>query len=80
MAKESNIVHQYFRKKFEGATILLKVNPIVFKGTEITLLSGGNIELRELELDEAILEDLKIDGFEEGSALEFNLYFSGVAR
>jgi hypothetical protein len=80
MAKESNIVHQYFRKKFEGATILLKVNPIVFKGTEITLLSSGNIELRELELDEAIMEDLKIDGFEEGSALEFNLYFSGVAR
>ena len=80
MAKESNIVHQYFRKKFDGSTILLKVNPILFKGTELTLLSTGEIEMRELELDEEIFEDLKIDGFEEASALEFNLYFSGIAR
>jgi hypothetical protein len=80
MAKDSNIVHQYFRKKFDALTILVKVNPIGFKGIEITLLPSGNIETRELTFDEEILEDLKADGFEEASSLEFNLYHSGLAQ
>jgi hypothetical protein len=80
MAKDSNIVHQYFRKKFEDSTILVKVNPIVFKGTEITLLPDGEITYRDLTFDEDIIEDLKIDGFEEASALEFNLHYSGLTR
>ena len=77
MAKGSNIVHQYFRKEMEGLTILVRVNPIQFKGTEITIQPGGN-EMRELELDEDIFEDLKVDGFVESSALEFNLYLNGL--
>lgn len=80
MAKESNIVHRYFKKKFDEATILVKVNPILFKGVEITLLANGEYEMRALEFDEGILEDLKTDGFEEASALEFNLYYSGLAK
>ena len=80
MAKESNIVHRYFKKKFDEATILVKVNPILFKGVEITLLPTGEYETRALEFDEDILEDLKTDGFEEASALEFNLYYSGLAK
>jgi hypothetical protein len=80
MAKDSNIVHQYLRKKFEDSTILVKVNPIVFKGTEITLLPDGEITYRDLTFDEDIIEDLKIDGFEEASALEFNLHYSGLTR
>jgi hypothetical protein len=80
MAKESNIVHQYFKKKFEDVIILVKVNPIQFKGVEITLLSNGECEMRALEFDEAIMEDLAADGFEEASALEFNLYYSGLAK
>jgi hypothetical protein len=80
MAKDSNIVHQYFRKKFEDSTVLVKVNPIAFKGTEITLLSDGDIAIRDLVFDADILEDLKIDGFEEASALEFNLYYSGITK
>ena len=79
MAKESNIVHHYFRKKFDEATVLVKVNPILFKGIEITLLPDGKTETRELNFDEQILEDLRMDGFEEASALEFNLYYSGLA-
>jgi hypothetical protein len=78
MAKDSNIVHQYFKKEFGHATILVKVNPILFKGTELTILPEGKIHLRELEFDEGITEDLKVDGFETGSALEFNLYLSGL--
>ncbi len=79
MAKDGNIVHQYFKKQFEGITILVKVNPILFKGTELTLTPDGKSELRELQFDEGIFDDLKHDGFEEASPLEFNLYISGLA-
>ena len=79
MAKGSNIVHRYFKKKFEEATILVKVNPVFFKGLELTLLKNGEVEMRELNFDEAIWDDLKADGFEESSALEFNLYYTGLA-
>jgi hypothetical protein len=80
MPKESNIVHQYFRKQLQDVTILLRVNPIQLKGMEITLpADGGEPSVRELELDQEIFEDLKVDGFVDASPLEFNLYFSGLA-
>lgn len=79
MGKDSAIVHQYFKKEFEDITVLVKVNPIQFKGAEITRHKDGRIELRELEFDNEIMEDLKADGFIESSALEFNLYYSGLA-
>jgi hypothetical protein len=79
MAKSSNIVHQYFKKEFEGVTILVRVNPIHFTGIEITLLQDGNTEMRELEFDQDIFEDLKADDFRESSPLEFNLYYNGLA-
>ncbi len=75
----SNIVHQYFKKEIEGAKIIVRVNPIRLKGTELTISAAGQVERRELEFDEAIFEDLKVDGFEEASPLEFNLYLSGLA-
>lgn len=79
MAKDSNIVHQYFKKGFETYTILVRVNPIHFTGTEITIHKSGGPELREMNFDEEIFEDLKADGFTDASPLEFNLYFSGLA-
>ncbi|HTE32214.1 MAG TPA: hypothetical protein VK666_17660 [Chryseolinea sp.] len=78
MAKDSNIVHQYFRKAFPDFTILVKVNPIYFSGIELTILPDGNITARELEFDKSIHEDLSTDGFEEASAMEFNLYYAGL--
>jgi len=74
----SNIVHQYFKKDFEKAKIIVKVNPIHLKGTELTILEDGRVETRDLEFDEDILEDLKVDGFEIASPLEFNLYVAGL--
>jgi hypothetical protein len=74
----SNIVHQYFKKEAEGTKIIVKVDPIHFKGTELTVGKGGKIEIRDLEFDEAILEDLGEDGFVEVSPMEFNLYVSGL--
>ena len=78
MAKSNNIVHKYYRKEFEDMILLVRVNPILFKGTEITVLSNGQKELRELEFDENIEEDLKTDGFRISSPLEFNLHLSGL--
>lgn len=75
----SNIVHQYFKKEIEGAKIIVKVNLIHLKGTEITVTKKGEIESRDLEFDAGILDDLKEDGFEEAGPLEFNLYQSGLA-
>jgi hypothetical protein len=79
MAKGSNIVHQYFKKEFEDFTVMVRVNPIHFKGTEITIFKTGKSEVRELDFDEGIFEDLKADGFDVASPLEFNLYHAGLA-
>lgn len=79
MAKGSNIVHQYFKKQFEEATILVRVNPIHYTGTEITILPDGKVDVREMEFDQDIFDDLKADEFVEASPLEFNLYFNGLA-
>ena len=78
MAKDSNIVHQYFKKEFEDFKVLVKVNPILFKGSEITVFEDGRSEMRNLEFDQEIFDDLKADGFETASPLEFNLYLSGL--
>ena len=79
MATENNIVNQYFKKEQEGTKILVKVNPIHWKGTEITIFLDGISAQRELEFDPEIFEDLKEDGFEASSPLEFNLYLCGLA-
>lgn len=80
MPKESNIVHRYFRKKYEKATVLLRINPVWLAGLELTLVPGDEVQMRELEFDETVWDDLKAEGFEEANALEFNLYYSGLAR
>ena len=74
----SNIVHQYFKKELEGLKIIVKVNPIQLKGTEITVSSSGSVDARDLEFDETIFDDLKEDGFEKTNPLEFNLIISGL--
>ncbi len=79
MAKGGNVVHQYFKRDFVGYKILVKLNPIRLTGVELTRFDDGRVEKRELEFDEDILEDLKTDGFDETSAMEFNLYLSGLA-
>jgi hypothetical protein len=78
MPKDSNIVHQYFKKELGELTILVRLNPIQLKGMEITLSQNSQPEVRELEFDQDIFDDLKADGFTDASPLEFNLYFSGL--
>ena len=57
----------------------MRVNPILFTGTEINIPTNGEPEMRDLEFDADIFEDLKVDGFVEASPLEFNLYLNGLA-
>ncbi len=76
----SNIVHQYFKKDTAEGKILVKLNPIQLKGTELFIPITGPVESRDLTFDEHILEDLSADGFEETGPLEFSLYLTGLAR
>jgi hypothetical protein len=78
MPKTNNIVHQYYKKQLEGYRLLVRVNPIHYKGTEITVQENGAIEVRDLDFDEAIFDDLSADGFETCNPLEFNLYLNGL--
>lgn len=75
----SNIVHRYFKKEVEGMLILVQVNPVFLKGTELVIHPTGKVDSRELQFDEAIYDDLGVDGFLETSAMEFQLYASGLA-
>jgi hypothetical protein len=78
MAKDKNIVHQYFKKELEGGKILVKVNPIHLTGTELIIDDSGELQTRDMEFDGQIFDDLKHDGFTEVNALEFNIYLSGL--
>jgi hypothetical protein len=80
MGKDSNIVHQYFRKELGDVTLLIKLNPLQWKATEITVYKDQDPDMREVEVDAEIFEDLKTDGFTEASPLEFNLYLSGLIK
>ena len=77
MAKNNNIVHQYFKKELEGTKMIVRVNPIHWTGAELSITSEG-AEMRDLEFDSDIFEDLKADGFMEVNAIEFNLYLAGL--
>lgn len=80
MGKASNIVHQYFKKEMREFTLLVKLNPLQLKATEIVVQPGQEPAMREIDVDDQIFEDLKADGFVEASPLEFNLYLSGLAK
>ena len=75
-----NIVNEYFKKEFEGITILVKLNPVDFTGTELIINEKGEIEKNEMQYDEDIYEDLEIDEFKRSSPIEFNLYLSGLTN
>jgi len=79
MAKDSNIVHLYFRKESGDRLELMKVNPILFTGTEITVPATGQVQLHEFELDEDFETALVADGYKSAGPMEFNLYFSGLS-
>lgn len=78
MAKDSNIVHVYFRKDSEGTLNLVRVNPIQLTGAVITVSPGGETDVREFETDEDFEKGLITDGYLPSGPLEFNLYLHGL--
>ncbi|MGE0589180.1 MAG: hypothetical protein AB7O48_11450 [Cyclobacteriaceae bacterium] len=78
MSLKSNIVHRYFKKELSDGKILLKVDPVHLTGNELFVSTDGETSKRALAFDEQIWDDLEVDAFEEVSAMEFNLYSSGL--
>ena len=74
MGKKDAIVCKYFKRVFEDYQVLVAVNPIDFSGTELIVHPGEKVEKTDMQFDEDIYEDLKVDEFNESSALEFQLY------
>ncbi|TRX62062.1 hypothetical protein FNH22_01715 [Fulvivirga sp. M361] len=74
------MVHEYFKRNFNGFKVLVQVNPANFSGMELTINNNGTVEKRKMRFDEEIFEDLEEDGFEPASPLEFNLYLKGLAK
>jgi hypothetical protein len=73
-------IHQYFKKYFEAMTILVRIDPDSMAGLELIVLPDGQIKKTTRQFDETIYEELQVDEFEPGNALEFNLYLKGFAK
>lgn len=75
--QQKNIIHLYFKKEGEGSLTLVQINPETFQGLELTVQAGG-AKKRKLDFDENIYESLKVNGFKDSGALEFNLFLKGL--
>ncbi len=74
------VVHQYYKFHSEELVLIVQINPITLSGLEILMEPDGKIEKTSRQFEPDIYEDLAADGFEEASALEFNLYLKGLAN
>lgn len=69
-------IPQYFKRVFDDYQVLVKVDPKDFSGVELIVHPDGRVEKTEMAFDEDIFEDLEVDEFQPGGALEFNLYLA----
>jgi len=67
---------RYFKRVFDDYQVLVQVNTWDWTGTELIIHPDGKVEKTEMEFDDEILEDLEVDEFFAGNALEFNLYLA----
>jgi hypothetical protein len=74
--KNMKPIPQYFKRVFDDYQVLVKVNPTDFSGIELIVHPDGRVEKTEMAFDEEIFEDLEVDEFQPGGALEFNLYLA----
>lgn len=74
MGKKDAIVYNYYKRVFDDYQVLVAVNPIDFSGTELIIHPDGKVEKTDMQFDEDIDEDLKVDEFQQSSPLEFKLY------
>jgi len=74
----SNVVHEYYKRQFQGFKIIVQINPVDYTGIELTIPDTGQIKRRDLEFDKTIYDDLELDEFKASSPIEFNLYIKGL--
>ena len=74
-------IKQYFKKVLEDdVLILVSIDPGTFEGLELIVLPDKTVKKTERQFDETIYEDLEVDEFSAGNALEFNLYLKGFTK
>lgn len=66
-------INQYFKRIFTDYQVLVMVDSENFTGIELIVHPDGKVEKTELEFDEDIFEDLRVDEFQTCGALEFQL-------
>ena len=74
------VLYQYFKKEIDSNKILVRINPSTHEGVELLVSETGEISKNIRAFDSEIYADLEFDKFTEGSALEFNLYLSGITK
>lgn len=75
-----NVVQKYYKRVFDDYSVLVRVDPSDFSGTELIKHPDGKIEKTAMEYDEEVFEDLLEDEFEETGPMEFNLYLNGLVK
>jgi hypothetical protein len=73
-------IFEYFKKEFDEATILVRINPNTFEGLELIVLKNNQIKKTARMFDAAIYDELEFDEFLKGNQLEFNLLLQGLSR
>ena len=71
-------IHQYYKGKTDGLLVLVQVDPEQLTGLELVINEEGDVVKTKRKFDKTIYDDLAEDGFENSSALEFQLYLNGI--
>ena len=73
-------IFEYFKKEFDEATILVRINPNTFEGLELIVLKNNQIKKTARMFDATIYDELEFDEFLKGNQLEFNLLLQGLSK
>jgi hypothetical protein len=73
-------IFEYFKKDFDEATILVRINPNTFEGLELIVHKNNQIKKTVRMFDDTIYDELEFDEFLKGNQIEFNLHLQGLSR
>lgn len=71
-------MYEYFRKVLDEGMILVRINPTNFAGLELIISKDKHVLQTARSFDDSIYDEMAADDFEDGSAMEFNLYLKGI--
>ena len=79
-ATMARTIYQYYQKELPEARILVRIDPLTLAGLELIVLPDGQTKKTVRQFDESVYEELAVDEFAEGSAMEFNLYLAKIGE